>query len=222
MGLADDTWNRPDSGPETRLPRTLAVAMFAGAVSGIAAKTADQTQFDWLNDLGTYPAIWMLVVVAISCWFRTPLLAAAHAATFYVVMVGGYYLYAHQILGFGIARDETIWFVAAVTIAPLAAAALNWASHTGHPASSIIPAVIAGMVLASGPLRQYLLYLQDAVPEGVRLHPVQAIIDLAVAVTTIAVIPKTPTTRLIAAALTIPATWLAPQLIQLATNLAYR
>ena len=222
MRLADDTCNRPDSGRGTRLPLTLAVAMFAGAVSGIAAKSADQSQFDWLNDLGTYPAIWILVVVAISCWFRTPLLAAAHAVAFYVVMVGSYYLYAHQILGFGIARDEMIWFVAAITIAPLAAAALNWASHPGHPASSVIPAVIAGIVLASGPLRQYLVHFQDAFPEGVRLRPVQAIIDLAVALTIIAVIPTTSTTRLIAAALTVPATWLAPQLIQLATNLAYR
>lgn len=222
MGLADDTCNRPDSGPEIRLPLTLALAILAGAVSGIAAKTADQSQFDWLNDLGTYPAIWMLVVVAISYWSPTPVFAGAHAAAFYVVMVGGYYLYAHQILRFGIARDETIWFIAAITIAPLAAAALNWASRTSHPASSIIPAVTAGMVLASGPLRQYLLHLQDAFPPGVRLHPVQATIDLAVALTIVAVIPKTPTTRIVAAAVTIPATWLAPHLIQLATNLAYR
>ena len=52
MGLiVDDTCNRPDSGQTTLLPLAWAVAMVAGAVSGIAAKTAD-------------PAIWMLVVVA--------------------------------------------------------------------------------------------------------------------------------------------------------------
>jgi hypothetical protein len=214
MDLVDATPNRTDGGLKTRLPLTLAIAMCAGAVSGIAAKMADQTQVGWLSALGTYPAIWMLVVVAISYWLRTPILTAAHAATFFVVMVCSYYFYAHQILGFGIARDETIWFIAAITVAPLAAAALNWASNASHPASSIIPAVIAGVVLASGPFRQYVFQLQHA--------PVQAIIDLVVALATIVVIPKTPTNRLIAAALTIPATWLAPQLIQIATNLAYR
>jgi hypothetical protein len=219
MGLLDNTSNRSFIGPRAGLPQTLTFVALAGAVSGIAAKLADQTQVDWLNDLGTYPAIWMLIVVAFGRWFRTPLLAAAHTAIFYVAMVGGYYLYAHQILGFGIVRDETIWFIAAITIAPLAAAALNWSSHSSHPASGIIPAGIASIVLASGPLNQYLLHLLHAFPEGARLHPVQAVIDLAVALTVIAVIPKHPTTRLLAAALTIPGTWLAPHLIQLATNL---
>lgn len=214
--------HRPVLGRNPRPALALAAAGLAGALCGVAAKMADQSQVDWLNDLGTYPAIWMLIVVAISSWSRTPLLAAAHTATFFVVMVGSYYLYAHQVLGFGTVREEMIWSIAAITIAPLTAAALTWASRHNHPASSLIPALIAGIVLASGPLSQYLSHLQHVLPEQTGLHPVQAILDLAVAITTIAVIPQYPATRLLAAGLTIPSTWLAPQLIQLITNLAYK
>ncbi len=202
-------------------PGAVIASAFAGAVSGVAAKAADQSQVDWLNDLGTYPAVWILIIVAVSRWSSTPVRAAGYSVAFFVSMVASYYLYARQVLGFGMAQDELIWSIAAVTVAPLAASFLNRAAQADHPGWSIVPAVMAGIVLASGPLNQYVAHLQQLLPPGTRLHPVQVLFDLIVAAAIVIVIPKTTTHRLLAALFTVPATWLAPHLIQLATNLAY-
>ncbi len=218
----DDAHDRGrHSGPQITLKLSLVIAAVVGAFSGIGAKAADQSGVGWLNDLGTYPAAWMLIIVLIAWWFRTPLLAAGHSSAFFVAMVMSYYVYARQVLGFGVARDETIWLVAAVTVAPVAAAALNWASRSDHPAAAVVPALYAGVVLSSGPLRQYIVHIQNPFPAGVRFYPIQAIVELATGAAVIALIPGSRTQRLTAALLSMPAVWVAPKLIQLATNVAY-
>lgn len=213
-----------DSAPTSRIgdrAGVLSAAVVLGAVSGVLAKMADETQVGWLNDLGTYPAIWMLVIVVISVRAPGPPVAAGVATAFFLSLTLGYYAYARLVLGFGSAREELIWLVAGLTLAPISAALLHWSHSSPRWWASVVPAIYAGLMLSSGPLRQYVLHFQSALPEQIRLRPVQALVDIAVALTIVALIPSTSRSRRLAIALTIPAVLAAPTIIQTANNIAY-
>ncbi len=199
----------------------VAGVVLLGALSGVLAKMADQTEVSWLSALGTYPAIWMLVIVVISIRASSPALAAGVATVFFLALTVGYYTYAHRVLGFGTARDEVIWLVASVTIAPVTAAAFNWARSTPHMVAAVIPALFAAVILSSGSVRQYLLFLQGSLPEQVARPTVQAVVDTAVALAIVGFVPQSWRSRRLALILTIPAVLIAPSIIQIANNIAY-
>ena len=85
-----------------------------------------------------------------------------------------------------------------VTAVPAVAAAVQWATRRPGPLPGALLAGTAGIVLAGGAV------LGDA-----GAHPVQAVADVAVAVMLVAVLPRDARTRLWAAVLLAPATWLA-------------
>jgi hypothetical protein len=124
--------------------------------------------------------------------------AVARSAAFFAAMSVAYYAWAALVLGFGWSRLLVAWLLLSATAVPAVAAAAQWATRRPGPLPGALLAGAAGIVLAGGAV------LADA--GG---HPVQAVADIAVAVVLVAVLPRDARTRLWAAVLLAPATWLA-------------
>ena len=189
----------------TRVPArssALPLAVGGGLGAGIAAKAADFSGWQWANDLGHHPAAWVLVVALIG--WRAPSLraAAVHAGVFFAAMTVAYYAWAALVLDRGWElRLLVAWLVLSATAVPLTAAAGHLATRRTGWLPGAALALAAGIVLGGGVL---------ADPGA---HPVQAVVDLAVAVVLVVVLPRDGRTRLWAVALTAPLTWCAAQLL---------
>ena len=189
----------------TRTPArapVLALAVAGGLAAGIAAKAADFSGWRWANDLGHYPAAWVLVVALIG--WRAPSLRAAalRSAAFFAAMSVGYYAWAALVLDRGWElRLLLAWLVLSATAVPVTAAAGHLATRRTGWLPGAMLAMAAGIVLGGGVL---------ADPGA---HPVQAVVDVVVAVGLVAVLSRDGRTRLWAVGLTAPLTWLAAQLL---------
>ena len=191
----------------TRAP-ALPLAAAGGLAAGIAAKAADGSTWRWAEELGHYPAAWVLVV-ALTGW-RAPSLRAAgvRAGVFFAAMTVAYYAWAALVLDRGWElRLLAAWLVLSATAVPLTAAAVRWATGRTGPVPGALLAMAAAITLGGG-------VLLDAAD-----HPVQAVVDVAVALVIVVVLPRAARTRLWAAALTLPLAVLAAQLLDVLRTL---
>jgi hypothetical protein len=169
-----------------------------GLLAGVLAKAADESDLRWAADLGSYPAAWVLAVALLGRAAPTVHAAAARSAASFAAMSVAYYAWAALVLGFGWNRLLVAWLLLSATAVPAVAAAVRWAARRPGPLPGALLAGAAGIVLAGGAV------LADA---GAR--PVQVVADVAVAAVLVAVLPRDARTRLWAAVLLVPATWLA-------------
>ncbi|GAB4081734.1 hypothetical protein GCU67_12860 [Modestobacter muralis] len=191
----------------TRAP-ALVLAGAGGAAAGVAAKAADFSSWRWANDLGHYPAAWVLVVALIG--WRAPSLraAAVRSAVFFAAMSLSYYTWAALVLDRGWElRLLVAWEVLSATAVPVTAAAGHVATRRTGWLPGAMLAMAAGIALGGGVLA------------GPGAHPVQAVVDVVVAVVLVVVLPRDGRTRLWAVALTGPLTWVAAQLLDVLRSL---
>jgi hypothetical protein len=146
----------------------------------------------------SYPAAWVLAVALLGRAAPTVCAAAARSAAFFAAMSVAYYAWAALALGFGWNRLLGAWLLLSATAVPAVAAAVRWATRCPDLLPGAPLAGTAGIVLAGGAV------LADATA-----RPVQAVADVAVAAVLVVVLPRDARTRLWAAVLLVPATWLA-------------
>ena len=133
----DDPWG-------SGVPSELAL-LVGGLASGVAAKVADESGVSWLADLGTYPAVWVLVLAVVATLAPTIPRAALGASAFFVGMSVGYYAWASFVLDVGWSAQAYLWLGVALTVVPVAAAAAQWATRR----RGVLPgAVMAGISVA--------------------------------------------------------------------------
>jgi hypothetical protein len=187
----------------------LVAAAALGVLAGVLAKVADESPIPWAGDLGSYPAAWVLVVALLGWSAPTWLTAVLRAAVFFAAMTVAYYAWAAEVLDFGWnVRLLATWLVLSGTAVPATAVAVWWASRRAGVLPGALLALAAGMDLAGGVLqRQYWIWT-GAQPNLVA-QPVQAVVDVGVALVLVLVLPRNRRTRLWALALLVPMTWLA-------------
>lgn len=102
----------------------------------------------------------------------------------------------------------------AVTAVPVIAFAVNWASRRRGILPGLVMGLAAAIPLADGPLRQlWLGYGRNVLPAGFQLHPIQAALDVVMAVVIAGVLPRDRRTRFYALLLTVPMYWVATSMI---------
>ncbi|MCZ2857889.1 DUF6518 family protein [Blastococcus sp. VKM Ac-2987] len=191
-----------------RRPAGLAVL---GALAGVAAKAADESGWQWAGDLGTYPAAWVLVVALISRFAPGVGAAALRAAAFFAAMTAAYYGWAVFVLGFGYEPQLILaWLALSATAVAVFAMGTCWATRRPGPAAGAVLALAAGTALANGALRGVWL---ERTGSDVVLHPVQAAVEIVVALVVVLVLPRHRSTRLWALGLLLPMAWLAQELL---------
>ena len=200
--------------PRTAPLRSLVVAAVLGVVAGVAAKAADESSWARAAQLGTEPAVWVLVVAVIASTAPSIPAAAVRAAAFFAAMTVAYYAWASLVLGFPGTWLLPAWLVLSVTAVALTAACVRWAVVRPGPLPGLLLAGVAGVALAGGSvLRLHHAWAGDLPWDAVR--PVQVAAELATAAVVALVLPLHRSTRLWAAALLLPAAWAAWQVVQL-------
>ncbi|MGY2003559.1 DUF6518 family protein [Blastococcus sp. SYSU DS1024] len=192
------------------LPRLAGLAVLGG-VAGVAAKLGDESGWRWAADLGTYPAAWVLVVALIGRFAPGVASAAVRAAVFFAAMTAAYYGWAVVVLGFGY-EPELIaaWLLLSATAVAVFAAVCWWASRRPGPLPGALLALAAGTALANGAVRGFWL---ERTGSDVVLHPVQAVVEVAVVLVVVLLLPRRRSTRLWALGLLLPMAWLAQELL---------
>lgn len=176
-----------------------------GGASGVVAKLGDESGIRWWSDLGTYPGLWAFIVVVIGRFARAMWVAAVGAMAFFVSMTIGYYAWSSLMMDIDGGRYVYVWMAAAITVVPVLAAAVRWASERRGVAPGLVFATGAGAVVADGTIRQlWLRYVEGTLPLEFPLHPVQAAVNVVCAVVIVTVLPRQRHTRLWAAILFIP------------------
>jgi hypothetical protein len=160
---------------------SIAGLALAGVAAGVAAKAADESTIHWASDLGTYPAVWILVIALIGRFAPTGGWAAARGVAFFVAMTLSYYAWSVFVLGFGIDRWLSIWAVLAVTAVPLLAVAVWWASRETGIHRAAVMAGMAGIALADGTVHRLWLMLLGDLPAGFPVRPFQALFNVLAA-----------------------------------------
>ncbi|WP_222195959.1 DUF6518 family protein [Modestobacter italicus] len=193
----------------------LASSAAAGVLAGVAAKAGDESGWRWAADLGSYPAAWVLVVALIGWRAPLPRAAALRSGLFFATMTVAYYGWAALVLGFsGQADLLVIWLLLSATAVPATGVAVHWATrHTGWLPGALL-GVPAGLVLGSGGARQTWLAWQDGAL-SMAGRPVQTLAEVVTVLVLVLLLPRDHRTRLWAAACAVPATWLAPQVLDL-------
>jgi hypothetical protein len=200
--VVDATRQATEVGPA----RASFAVLVLGALSGVAAKVADESRVSWLSDLGTYPAVWVAALAVVARLSPSARTAALRATGFFTIMCAAYYAWSTYILGFGgSARLLVLWAAVALFVVPPLAAAVQWAfAHRGL-LPGLVVAVVAATPLTDGTVWQmWWAYVLRAAPENFPLRPVQALVSVAVAVSIAGLLPRHTGTRLWAAALLVP------------------
>lgn len=178
------------------LPAWLFSAGVVGFLFGVLAKAGDNWGERWATDLGTYPALWILVIVLLGLLASTVVDAAIGAVAFFVPMVLAYYGWSIPVLGYDMTPYAFAWGLLAVTLCP-ALAALSWlAIRRRGVLAGLVLGLMAGAILGEGPIRQFWLLINGGLPADFPMHPVQAIVDVAFATLIIFVVPRTRSARL--------------------------
>ncbi|MCZ2818407.1 DUF6518 family protein [Modestobacter sp. VKM Ac-2984] len=186
----------------------LALAVLAGVLAGVAAKAGDESGWRWAADLGSYPAAWVLAVALIGWAAPSPSAAALRSGVFFAAMTVAYYAWAALVLDFGWSvRLLVAWLVLSATAVPVTAVAAHVATRGSGWLPGALLATAAGITLGGGALA-------DAGD-----HPVQAVVDVVVALMLVVVLARDLRTRLWAAALTLPLTGVAAVLLGLLRDL---
>lgn len=208
------TGGEPTTRPRTRGHlRGVAGPALLGAVAGTVAKAADESGSDWAAQLGSDPAVWVLAVALVGRYAPGPATAAVRSAAFFAAMTVGYYTWAALVLGFGWdLRLLAVWLVLSVTAVPVVGAGVHGA--TRHP--GVLPgallALAAGITLAGGAVPGTWDAWTGVLP-GTAAQPVQAAVDVVVALVLTLALPRHRPTRLWALSLAVPMTWLADRLL---------
>lgn len=201
--------------------RMLGVAVAGGLLAGFLAKWADESQIAWLADLGTFGALWLLIVVLIG--WRTPntTAAAVQGALFFLGLSLGYYAYSTFVLGFPGGELVVRWAALSLTAVPAMAAAVWWATrHSGLIPAGIL-AVVGALALYDGNTLPFWYIVTDgATTPGFPYRPVQAFVEIATALTATVVVPRNGRTRLMALLLLLPARIVVGRLIELAMRIS--
>lgn len=202
-----------DLGPLTRL----AAAGALGVVAGIAAKLADESGIGWLSDLGTFGAIWVLVIIAIA-WIAPTLVAAAvRSALFFIGLSVAYYAVSSFVLGFPETGLVVRWAALAVTAVPIMAAAIWWAARRRGLLPAVVAAMVAAIALFDGNVLPFWYAATgEPLPPEFPYRPVQAAVEIGTALVAVLLIPREWLTRAVALVLIVPASFLVPELINLA------
>jgi hypothetical protein len=181
----------------TRHGRVLTAAVLTGALAGVAAKAADESGWAWAADLGSYPAAWVLVVAVIGRFAPSALSAAVRAAAFFASMTSAYYAWAAVVLDFGWSRLLPVWLVLSATAVAVTSAAAWWATRRPGLLPGAAVALSAGLVLAGGEFLPLWRAVTGTAADGETvLHPVQGVVDAAVAGLLVVVLPRHCSVRL--------------------------
>lgn len=184
-----------------------------GVAAGIAAKAADESDIGWSADLGTHPAAWVLAVAAIGRSAPAAVSAAVRAAVFFAAMTVAYYMWAALVLGFGWSPQLVPWLLLSGTVVAGAAVAAWWGTRRSGLLPGALMAMSAGIALAGGSLQRLGQVLAGDQPSIVG-RPLQASVDVLVALLLTVVLPRRRDTRLWALALVVPLAGLAAVLLQ--------
>ncbi|TFV89946.1 hypothetical protein [Blastococcus sp. CT_GayMR16] len=163
-----------------------------GGIAGVAAKAADESGWRWAADLGSYPAAWVLVVALLGWLSPTGVAAVLRSAVFFAAMSVAYYAWAAVVLDFGWnGRLLTAWLFLSATAVPATALAVWWAGRRSGILPGALLAGAAAIVLAG---------------HGTG---VQLVVDVAVALVLVVLLPRHRSTRAWAIVLVLPMAWLA-------------
>ena len=198
-----------------RLPGWTVLPGFAGlgVAAGIAAKPADESGIGWAGDLGTYPAVWVLAVALIGRSAPAAISAATRAAVFCGAMTVAYYAWAAVVLRFGWSPQLVPWLLLSSTAVAGAAVAAREGTRRPGALPGALMAMAAGIALAGGSLQRLGQVLAGDLP-AIAGRPVQAAVDVLVAVLLAVALPRHRATRGWALVLTVPLTGLAAVLLQ--------
>lgn len=180
------------------VPATVLGLVVLGALTGVAAKAADESSWRWAADLGSYPAAWVLGVALIGRAAPTWRAAAMRAAVFFVAMSLAYYAWAAWVLGFGWSRAMPAWLLLSVTVVPVFCVCTWWATQRAGVVPGALLALSAGITIA----------------EGAR-GGVQRVVDVLVVAVVVLLLARHRATRLWALVLTLPGVWVAGWLFDL-------
>ena len=194
--------------PTTRRPLVLPVLAAAGVLAGVAAKAADEKHWGWAADLGSFPAAWVLTVALLGRFAPSWRAAALRSAVFFAAMSIAYYAWAAEVLDFGWNRQLLgEWLVMSLTAVPATALAAWWASRRAGVLPGALLAGLAAIAFGGGVVRQQLGIWTGSQPY-LMAQPVQAAVDIVVALVLVLALPQHWRTRLWAMALTVPVVWL--------------
>jgi len=118
-----------------------------------------------------------------------------------------YYAWSALVLSYpGVGRWVLVWCAFAVVVVPPVAAACQWATRTAGPVPGVVLAALAAVPLSGGVVWQvWWAWVQRDAPDGFPLRPVQAGLDVLVALLVVLVLPRATSTRVWAAAALVPA-----------------
>jgi hypothetical protein len=194
--------------PTARRPVAAPVLAAAGVLAGVLAKAADESGWSWARDLGSFPAVWVLTVALLGRFAPSWRAAVVRAAVFFAAMSIAYYAWAAEVLDFGWNRPLLgSWLVLSLTAVPATALAAWWASRRAGLLPGALLAVLAAIAFGGGVVRQQLGIWTGSQPY-LMAQPVQAAVDMVVALVLVLVLPQHWRTRLWAVALTVPFVWL--------------
>jgi hypothetical protein len=180
-------------------------------VVGVLAKLGDLAG-SWWGDAGTYPAVWVIPIALLARTSRSPGQAAVRAAAFFVPMIVAYYAWAQLVLGFGYTPYTVVWLVIAAAVVPLLTAVVRWGRDGSDALAAGAAAFLAALPFSGGALHRMWLATMGSVPSFVT-RPVQAALEVAVAIGVVLWLPRTRRARLWAALALVPVTWVALQAV---------
>ena len=190
------------------VPLTLITA--GGALSGAAAKAADESAITGLADLGTSPAVWVLALALIARFTVTRADAAICAAAFFAAMCVGYYAWASMVLSYPGSGPLLVgWVAIALTVVPVGAALIRWSCDRSGVLPAAVLAGAGGIALGDQRVIQLWYAAIGELPSDFPLRPVQALIAITTALVITLGLPRRGATRVWAAALLLPMTLVA-------------
>jgi uncharacterized protein DUF6518 len=191
-----------------RRPMALPALAALGVLAGVLAKIADESSWRWAADLGSFPAAWVLTVALLGRFAPSWRAAGLRAAVFFAAMSIAYYAWAAEVLDWGWNRQLLgSWMVLSVTAVPATGLAVWWASRRPGVLPGALLAVLAAIAFGGGVVRQQIGIWTGSQPY-LMAQPVQAAVDIVVALVLVLGLPQHWRTRLWAVALTVPVVWL--------------
>lgn len=177
----------------------LAVGAGVGVGGAVLARVAP-----WpIAALPHYAAPYVLLLIAVGAAASTARSAAVTAAGCFLAFVVAYYLVVMAQFGAVPVLYAGAWALAAVTICPLAAAAVTAARSRAGYFAAVVSAVAGAVALSDGAVGN-LVRIVVGRGDLAFAQPVLAVADLLVAGVALAVVPRRNTMRLLAVALLIP------------------
>lgn len=199
----------------TRTPLVIVgLSLLVGGVLGFVAKAADQSGVNWLADVTTYPALWVVVLVVLARFVPGRVTATVSAAVLFVAMCLSYYATSEIVYGFPTPRFAMIWGVLAVTACPLFVFITSRALRRANPVlGAAALAVAIAVILSDESVIQVWLSLRGLLEASPATRFGQALFDVVCTVGVIAM-GRTRWQRILSLAFAIPLSVAAVFVIQ--------